>query len=376
MVYFDNSATTKPCGKAIEYINEALTNNWANPSSLYDLGMNAEILVSKARQAIAKVISAREDEIIFTSSGTEANNTAVMAALHRKGIGKRIITTEIEHPSVLETVKRLEDEGFEVIRLKAQSDGTVSLSQLESCLDSKTVLVSIMMVNNEIGTIQPIKEAAKLIRKLSPRAYFHCDAVQAFGKVSINVKDLDVDMLTASAHKIHGPKGVGFLYCKKGVAIKPFITGGGQEKGLRSGTESVPLIAGFLGAVESLPDLKKQQEQLREIKEYAISKFGECEKIIINSPCQSVPFILNISVMGYRSETLLHFLESKQIYVSSGSACSKGEQSYVLSALGLDKKRTDSALRLSFSRYTEKEEIDLCLSALVEAVKRLRPSNI
>lgn len=376
MVYFDNSATTKPCSKAIEYINEALTNNWANPSSLYDLGMNAEILVSKARQAIAKVISAREDEIIFTSSGTEANNTAVMAALYRKGIGKRIITTEIEHPSVLETVKRLEDEGFEVIRLKAQSDGTVSLSQLESCLDSKTVLVSIMMVNNEIGTIQPIKEAAKLIRKLSPRAYFHCDAVQAFGKVSINVKDLDVDMLTASAHKIHGPKGVGFLYCKKGVAIKPFITGGGQEKGLRSGTESVPLIAGFLGAVESLPDLKKQQEQLREIKEYAISKFSECEKIIINSPCQSVPFILNISVMGYRSETLLHFLESKQIYVSSGSACSKGEQSYVLSALGLDKKRTDSALRLSFSRYTEKEEIDLCLSALVEAVKRLRPSNI
>ena len=376
MVYFDNSATTKPCGKAIEYINEALTNNWANPSSLYDLGMNAEILVSKARQAIAKVISAREDEIIFTSSGTEANNTAVMAALYRKGIGKRIITTEIEHPSVLETVKRLEDEGFEVIRLKAQSDGTVSLSQLESCLDSKTVLVSIMMVNNEIGTIQPIKEAAKLIRKLSPRAYFHCDAVQAFGKVSINVKDLDVDMLTASAHKIHGPKGVGFLYCKKGVAIKPFITGGGQEKGLRSGTESVPLIAGFLGAVESLPDLKKQQAQLREIKEYAISKFSECEKIIINSPCQSVPFILNISVMGYRSETLLHFLESKQIYVSSGSACSKGEQSYVLSALGLDKKRTDSALRLSFSRYTEKEEIDLCLSALVEAVKRLRPSNI
>lgn len=376
MVYFDNSATTKPCSKAIEYINEALTNNWANPSSLYDLGMNAEILVSKARQAIAKVISAREDEIIFTSSGTEANNTAVMAALYRKGIGKRIITTEIEHPSVLETVKRLEDEGFEVIRLKAQSDGTVSLSQLESCLDSKTVLVSIMMVNNEIGTIQPIKEAAKLIRKLSPRAYFHCDAVQAFGKVSINVKDLDVDMLTASAHKIHGPKGVGFLYCKKGVAIKPFITGGGQEKGLRSGTESVPLIAGFLGAVESLPDLKKQQAQLREIKEYAISKFSECEKIIINSPCQSVPFILNISVMGYRSETLLHFLESKQIYVSSGSACSKGEQSYVLSALGLDKKRTDSALRLSFSRYTEKEEIDLCLSALVEAVKRLRPSNI
>ncbi|MBQ3052180.1 MAG: cysteine desulfurase [Clostridia bacterium] len=376
MVYFDNSATTKPCSKAIEYINEALTNNWANPSSLYDLGMNAEILVSKARQAIAKVISAREDEIIFTSSGTEANNTAVMAALYRKGIGKRIITTEIEHPSVLETVKRLEDEGFEVIRLKAQSDGTVSLSQLESCLDSKTVLVSIMMVNNEIGTIQPIKEAAKLIRKLSPRAYFHCDAVQAFGKVSINVKDLDVDMLTASAHKIHGPKGVGFLYCKKGVAIKPFITGGGQEKGLRSGTESVPLIAGFLGAVESLPDLKKQQAQLREIKEYAISKFKECEKIIINSPCRSVPFILNISVMGYRSETLLHFLESKQIYVSSGSACAKGEQSYVLSALGFDKKRTDSALRLSFSRYTEKEEIDLCLSALVEAVKRLRPSNI
>ena len=376
MVYLDNSATTKPSKKAIEYINNALESTWGNPSSLHLLGMEAEMLVEKAREAVAKSISASPNEIIFTGSGTEANNTAIMAALGKRSMGNKIITTAIEHPSVLNTVKRLEDEGFQVERLNIGADGKILLSELEQKLDSKTVLVSIMLVNNEIGTLQPVAEAVKLVKKIAPRALFHCDAVQGYGKIPVNVKNLGVDLLTASGHKIHGPKGIGFLYCKKGVAIRPFITGGGQEKGMRSGTEAVPLIAGLLGAVEDLKDLKKQYEKTEELRDYAIEVLSGSGIVEINSPKDAVPFILNISVPDYRSETLLHFLESKNIYVSSGSACAKGEASYVLTALGLDRKRADSALRLSFSRYNSKEDIDLLLEALNEAVSKIRKSNI
>ncbi len=376
MVYLDNSATTKPSKKAIDYINNALVNNWGNPSSLHNLGFEAELIMNKARQTVAKSISASPDEIIFTGSGTEANNTAIMAAKFKKSGGNKIITTAVEHPSVLNTFKRLEDDGFEVIKLGIGKDGVISLDELSCSIDSKTVFVSIMLVNNEIGTVQPVAEAVKIIKKVAPRALVHCDAVQGYGKIPINVKSLGVDLLTASGHKIHGPKGIGFLYCKKGVAIKPFITGGGQEKGMRSGTEAVPLIAGLMGAVEDLPDIRKQYEKMAVVKDYAKEIFSGSGFIEINSPENSIPYILNISVPGYRSETLLHFLESKEIYVSSGSACAKGEQSYVLSALGLNKVRSDSALRLSFSRDTTKEDISCCLDALGEAVKRLTRAKI
>lgn len=376
IIYLDNSATTKPCKKACEYINKALTEDWGNPSSLHSMGINAEILVNNSRECIAKRISARPDEIIFTGSGTEANNTAIMAAVSRKSRGNRVITTSIEHPSVLETVKRLENLGFEVIKIGCDSNGTVSLTELEKALNEKTVLVSIMLVNNEVGSIQPIAEASRLIKKMSPNALFHTDAVQGFGKININVKSLGVDLLSASAHKIHGPKGIGFLYCKKGVTIAPFITGGGQERGMRSGTEAVPLIAGFMGAVEELGDLEKNLKNIAEINLYARKIFAGSEIIEINSPDSALPYILNISVPGYRPETLLHFLESKNIFVSSGSACAKGETSYVLAALGLDKKRGDSALRLSFSKNTTKEEIDLTFAALKDATARLRKSKI
>ena len=376
IIYLDNSATTKPCKTACEYINQALVSNWGNPSSLHSLGIEAELTVNSARECIAKAISARSDEIIFTGSGTEANNTAIMSAISRKSRGNRVITTAIEHPSVLETVKRLENSGFEVIKLGCDSNGAVKLSELEAALNEKTVLVSIMLVNNEIGSVQPIAEASKLIKKLSPNALFHCDAVQAFGKLNINVKALGVDLLTASAHKIHGPKGIGFLYCKKGVSIAPFITGGGQERGMRSGTEAVPLIAGFMGAVKELGNLEENHKKISSINFYARELFTESGFIDINSPENALPYILNISVVGYRSETLLHFLESKNIFVSSGSACAKGEASYVLSVLGLDKKRSDSALRLSFSKDTTKEELALTLDALKEAVSRLRRSKI
>lgn len=376
IVYLDNSATTKPCKKACEYINNALVNTWGNPSSLHTLGIDAELLVDKSRLAIAKQIGANADEIIFTGSGTEANNTAIMAALSRKGRGNRIITTKIEHPSVLETVKRLESFGFEVLYLDTNGEGIINLEQLKGFLNNKTVLVSIMLVNNEIGSIQPIKEASKLIRALSPNALFHCDAVQGFGKISINVKNLGIDCLTASAHKIHGPKGIGFLYKQKNVSIAPFITGGGQEKGLRSGTESVPLIAGFLGALEELGNIDDNFKKVTDINCYARHKINALDYLEINSPEGALPYILNISVPHYRSETLLHFLEMKNIFVSSGSACAKGELSYVLKALGLDKTRIDSALRLSFSKDTTKEDIDCALTALGEAVLRLRRSKI
>lgn len=372
MVYLDNSATTKPSPKAVEYINNALTEVWGNPSSLYRLGMDAEMLVSDARECIARSINATENEIIFTGSGTEANNTAIMSAMHKKAQGNKIITTAIEHPSVLETVKRLESQGFEVVRIGTDSNGIIDMDMLENELDSKTVLVSVMLVNNEIGSIQPIKEISRLIKAKSPRAIFHCDAVQAYGKMPISVKELGVDLLSASGHKIHGPKGIGFLYCKKGVAIKPFITGGGQERGMRSGTESVPLIAGIYGAVQGIGDIRKKLEYIKELNDYAKNAFSESGIAVINSPDDALPYILNVSVMGFRSETLLHFLESRGIYVSSGSACAKGEQSHVLSQIGLDRKRIDSALRLSFSSENKKEDIDLCITALKDAVASLK----
>ncbi len=374
LIYLDNSATTKPCDKAIEYMNACLKTAWGNPSSLHRLGMEAEIVLNDARENIAKFIKASPDEIIFTGSGTEANNTAIMSVADKKW-GNRVITTEIEHPSVLETVKRLEEKGFEVIKLKTDGKGVISLDDLKDALTAKTVLVSIMLVNNEIGSIQPIKEAVKLVKSLSPNAIFHCDAVQGFGKLPINVKDLGVDLLTASGHKVFAPKGIGFLYCKKGVAIKPFVTGGGQERGLRSGTESVPLIAAFDGAVASLGDVNKSLEEMKVLNDYATKSFDNSGFIKINSPENALPYIINISVVGYRSETLLHFLERKNIFVSSGSACAKGEQSYVLKGLGLSQTETDSALRISLSHHNTKEDIDALVSALKEATQRLRRSN-
>lgn len=376
LIYLDNSATTKPSKRAVEYINSALCDNWGNPSSLHTLGMKAENLVDNARETIAKLIFAEKEEIFFTSSGTEANNTAIMSCLKRRGFGNRVITTKIEHPSVLETVKRLESEGFEVVLIDTDKNGIVDLEQLKSSLNEKTILVSVMLINNEIGSVQPISDIAKLVKERSKKALFHCDAVQGFGKCEINVKKLGVDLLTASAHKIHGPKGIGFLYKKKGVTISPFITGGGQEKGLRSGTESVPLIAGFMGAVEDLGNLTQNIQKVREVGLYAREKFTNCSFAEINSPENAFEYILNISLPYYRSETLLHFLESKNIFVSSGSACAKGEQSYVLKSIGLDKIRTDSALRISFSKDTTKEDIDCLFEALSEAVGKLRRSKI
>ncbi len=374
IAYLDNSSTTKPSKKAVEYITRALESNWGNPSSLHRIGMEAEIALNDARECIAHTVNARADEIFFTGSGTEANNTAILSVLKAKGRGGRIITTAIEHPSVLETAKRLEDNGFEVVRLKPDNNGIIPLTELENALNGNTLLVSMMLVNNETGAIQPVKEAVALTKRIAPLALFHCDAVQGYGKLSVNVKQLGVDLLSASGHKIHGPKGVGFLYCKKGVHISPLITGGGQERGIRSGTESLPLIMGLMGAAEELPKPETQLKIRQELFDYTRDRLLEIGAVI-NSPEGCLPYILNASLVGYRSETLLHFLESRNVFVSSGSACAKGHGSYVLNEMGLDRKRTDSALRISFSRYNTKEDTDMLISALEEAKKQLRKAN-
>lgn len=373
IVYLDNSSTTKPCGGAVKAINEALNLDFGNPSSLHILGFNAEKRVAAARKAAADMLSARESEIYFTSGGTEGNNTALFGAANaRKKRGNRIVTTAVEHPSVLEPLKRLESEGFEVIRIKPESDGTISEKSIFDAVNDKTVLVSIMLVNNETGAVFPVSAAREAINKAGAPAILHCDAVQAFGKMPINVNTLGADVITASAHKIHGPKGVGVLYIKKGVTLRPLILGGGQENGFRSGTESVPLICGLHGAISEIGGITENLEKVKKLRDYAVERLKSIDCISINSPESALPYVLNFSVTGYRSETLLHFLESKGVYVSSGSACAKGKGSYVLSEMGLSRERTDSAVRISFSRFNTTDDIDRLISAINHATATLR----
>lgn len=375
VIYLDNSSTTKPCDLAVEYMNNALTKNWGNPSSLHTIGIDAELELNSCRNAIAKVLQCREDEIFFTSGGTEANNIAIMSGVKsRSRRGNRIVTTSIEHPSVLNCFKELENNGFEVIYLHPQKNGVISENDIREAINSNTVFVSIMLVNNEIGSIQQISTAAKAIKDTNSPALLHCDAVQAFGKLPIDVKKLGVDLLSLSGHKIHGPKGVGVLFKSKSVNLPSINYGGGQEKGLRSGTECVPCIAGLRGAVESLPNIEKQLIAQKELFEYAKKLLEDTKIVKINSSDDVLPYILNVSVTGYRSETLLHWLEAKGIFVSSGSACAKGELSYVLKEIGLVSREIDSSLRISFCKENTKSDIDMLVKEIVNATKILKRS--
>ncbi len=376
IVYLDNSATTPICDEALLEISSALKADFGNPSSLHILGFNAEKRVNTAREAIAKTINASPEEIYFTSGGTEGNNTAVFGSVYaRRKRGNRIVTTVIEHPSVLEPIKKLEDEGFEVIRIKPQADGTVSEQSIFEAINEKTILVSLMLINNETGAILPVSAAKEAIKSKNAPAVLHCDCVQAFGKTPINVKALGADIITASAHKIHGPKGIGFMYIKKGVTVNPLLLGGGQEKGFRSGTENVPAICGFYGAVRAIGDINENLIKVTALRDYAVNKIKEENIAVINSPDTALPYVLNISVEGWRSETLLHFLERENIFVSSGSACAKGKGSYVLNEMKLPRSRVDSALRISFSRFNTKEDIDKLFSAIIKAKAVLRKVN-
>ena len=359
MIYLDNSATTKPCRECVEKIHEALTDSFANPSSVHFAGLEAARREEYARGVIADLLGAESSEVYFTSGGTEANCTAVFGGVYgRRFKGKKgVVISAIEHSSVYESAKRLESEGFDVRYLCPDKYGRISADEIYSKIDENTVFVSLMLVNNELGTIEPVQICADAVRRAGAPALIHCDAVQAFGKIPVNVRKLGVDMLTVSAHKIHGPKGVGALYIKKGVRIKPLLCGGEQEKKIRPGTESVPLIAGF-GAAAQVLDAAASYEKVKDLNLYLRQRLCEITSARINSPEDALPYILNVSFPGVRSETLLNYLSENSVCVSSGSACAKGKLSHTLKALNIGRELADSAIRISFSDENTREDID------------------
>ncbi len=365
-IYLDNSATTRVCEKSAEKVLELMTQCYGNPSSLHKKGLEAQREVAHARQAVAVSLGAQPREIIFTSGGTEANNLAVLggAAAGRRR-GKRIVTTAIEHPSVLEPMRQLEKEGFEVVFLTPDADGRVPEEAALKAVTGDTILISVMAVNNELGSIQPIEVLKKAVKRAGAPALVHVDGVQAYGKLPLRPEKLGIDLLTVSGHKIHGPKGVGALYVSKNARILPRTFGGGQERELRPGTEAAPLIAGLGAAAEELPDWRQAYSRMEKLRDYTLQKLSGLEGVEVNSPVEGLPYLLNFSALGIRSETMLHFLAQRGIYVSSGSACAKGKQSHVLKAAGLPDSRISSAIRVSFSRENTERDAD----ALAEGVR-------
>lgn len=373
--YFDNSATTMLCDEAKAAIKEAC-DMYGNPSSLHKMGILSSRMLENARKTVAESIGADVSEIYFTSGGTESDNMAIVGAvkaLHRRG--KKIVTTAFEHSAVIHTMKQLETYGFEVVYLKPDESGTVPIRAFLDAIDEQTILVSCMSVNNETGAVLPVELIKKAIIKKKSPALFHCDATQSYLKYPINPNRSGIDLMTLSAHKIHGPKGVGALYIKKGVRILPRTFGGEQEKGLRPGTEPLILINGFAAAVKVFGNSAENAKKCAEIKQYIIEKLKNESDILINSPKNSSDYILSISVLGIRSETMLHFLEQDDIYVSSGSACAKGKPSHVLTALGFDKKRADSTIRISFSKFNTFKQADRLIDGIITAKNSLIKSK-
>lgn len=370
-VYLDNSATTRVSKRSCEKAVEMMINNYYNPSSLYEKGLFAEKELIRARETVANSINADAKEVFFTSGGTEANNLAVFGACNaKKRLGNKIITTKVEHSCVLHAFQHLEENGFSVEYLPVDKHGVVSTEVLENAIDENTILVSMMLVNNETGTIQSVEHIKKtVVRKKSP-ALIHCDAVQAFGKTEVNVGKLGVDLLAVSGHKVHAPKGVGALYLRKGIRISPMLYGGGQEQNIRPGTEAMPAICAFAAAVEEF-DISASNAHYKELWSYCAKELMNLGGIVINSNDDCLKSVINFSVPGIRSEIMLHHLASMGICISSGSACSKGSPSHVLTAMGLDRKIADSALRASFSKYTNKKEIDSLIQGLKNGMERL-----
>ena len=372
--YLDNSATTPLCGEAVDKMNYALKNCWGNPSSLHANGISASQLLEESRHIIANKLSCEAEEIIFTSGGTESNNIAIFGAANAmKRRGSRIITTSIEHSSVEEPVKYLESQGFDVIRLRVGESGVIDERQLFAAVNPSVVLISMMYVNNEIGSIQPVEFAKKAaVRGGAGNALIHCDAVQAFGKIQLKPYNMGVDLMSISSHKIHGPKGAGALFVKKGTRILQHNMGGLQESKIRPGTEPVPAIAGFGGAASVIPDYRESLAYATALRNYMTEKLFAMDGIVINSPKNALPYVTNISVLGIPSEVMLNYLSDMGIYVSSGSACSKGHKSRVLRAMNLGEDRTNTAIRISISHKTTKEEIDYLLFGLINAQKTMR----
>ena len=373
-IYLDNAATTKPCGEAVSAAVDAMTENYGNPSSLHRAGLDAQLAVDRARKAIAASIGADSSEIYFTSGATESNNLAlrgISAAYGRKR--RKIVISSVEHASVDETASALEKNGFEIVRISPRDDGRFYADDFISACDENTCLVSMMLVNNETGYIMPVRETFMAVKRSFPEIITHCDCVQGYMKLPIKAASLGADLISLSAHKIHGVKGVGAIYIKKGVRVIPIVTGGKQEKGIRSGTESVPLIAAFGAAVDKFrPTIAERYERVSQLKAHLLEKIGGIENVAVNSPSDGSPYVINISAVGKRSEIMLHFLESKGIYVSSGSACSKGQQSGVLGEFGISGKRADGAVRISITAQMTKEELDEFAEALAEGMTKIR----
>lgn len=364
--YLDNSATTPVLREAAEAASWLMLDCFGNPSSLHTRGFLAKKELDAARAVIAARLGAQPEEIVFTSGGTEANNLALFgAASARKRLGQKVVTTAVEHDSVLRVMAGLEGQGFAVEYLRPGPDGRVSEEALAQAIDGETILVSVMLANNETGALLPVEAAARAIRRKKAPALLHTDCVQAFCKLDFTPRRLGADLCTVSGHKVHGPKGVGALYIRKGVRILPQLLGGGQERGLRSGTESLPLIGAFAKAVEYAPKPGEAWEHAAALNRRLRQALGGVPQAAVNSPEEALPYILNFSVLGVRAETLLHFLAQRGVYVSSGSACGKAKPSHVLAAMGLPEERVGSALRASFSRFSTDEDVD----ALAEGVK-------
>ncbi len=371
MYYLDNSATTPLCEQAKAAMIASL-DRFGNPSSLHLLGAEALIALDEARLAVARSMSVEPSEIYFTSGGSEGNNMAVLGAAYaRKREGKRVITTAVEHHSVLRAMERLEKDGFDVVYIKPTADGTVTAEQVAEVLTDDTVLVSIMHVNNEIGAVMPIADIRKLLDRFGSKAVLHSDCVQSYGKLPLLPKSLGADIVTVSGHKIHAPKGVGAVYIRKGCRILPLINGGEQERGLRAGTEPTVLIDGFAAAVKAIDTSKSELLRITALRDKTVAALKELDGVIINSPDNSLPYIINFSVSGIRSEVMMHWLEAKGVYVSSGSACAKGEPSHVLAAMDVARATADSAIRVSFSHYTCDADCDALINALREGMAKL-----
>ena len=377
-VYLDNSATTRCFDEVAALMTRIMCEDCGNPSSLHRKGVEAEKYIRYAKEVIAKNLKVNEKEIIFTSGGTESDNLALRGCAYANcRSGRHLITTQIEHPAILQTMKHLEEEGFKVTYLPVDSKGCIRLEDLERAITGETILVSIMHTNNEVGSLQPIEEAGALIKRMNPRILFHVDAVQGYGKFRIYPKKMKIDLLSVSGHKIHGPKGIGFLYIDEKVKIKPILFGGGQQGGTRSGTENVPGVAGLAKAVEMIyQNLDEEVERLYELKRIFVEGVRKIDDVIVNGhPDETgAPHVVSVSIRGVRSEVLLHALEDKGIYVSAGSACSahKPQPSATLQAMGVDQELLGSTIRFSFSVFTTMEEVGYTLQAMYDIIPMLR----
>lgn len=372
-IYLDNSATTMVCPEAVNAATAVMTENYGNPSAVHSKGVRAKNVLENARTRVAEVLSCTPGEVYFSHSGTLANNTAIFSAVEAgKKRGSRIVTTAVEHPSVARCMDALEVRGFEVIRLRPTADGSFDPQELLSAVNRNTILVSCMYVNNETGAINPVELISKAVKRAGAPALIHVDAIQAFGKIPVKPSKLGIDLLTISGHKVHAPKGVGALYIRKGVTIKPYVLGGGQENNMFSGTEPLPAIAGFGAAAASMPDITSKLNEIQRLHDYAVNGLTAIPGVVINSPKNGLPYIINMSLKGIPSQVLINFLSERGIYVSAGSACKKGHRSEVLGIMGLAPALIDSAIRVSMSRYTTVQEIDMFIRAVRDASVSIR----